>query len=169
MIKKTIILICIAIIKCSVCFSGNINKSQRIIKENDVLYIVENEGKFLVDKTVVTIKPISRDFSIPDDVKVLNSNFPFSLQHSFGKGEVILDFQNEGNLTISGTTQQYCSWPKGGYQYSTGYQNGKALILSISSEEYSDVFFLRINGNILDIQEISESEYCIFRFHRLKP
>jgi len=74
MIKKTIILICIAIIKCSVCFSGNINKSQRIIKENDVLYIVENEGKFLVDKTVVTIKPISRDFSIPDDVKVLNSN-----------------------------------------------------------------------------------------------
>lgn len=93
--------------------------------------------------------------------------FPFSLQHSFGKGEVILDFQNEGNLTISGTTQQYCSWPKGGYQYSTGYQNGKALILSISSEEYSDEFFLRINGNILDIQEISESEYCIFRFHRL--
>ena len=93
--------------------------------------------------------------------------FPFSLQHSFGNGEVILDFQNEGKLTISGTTQQYCSWPKGDYQYNIGYQDGKALILSISSEEYSDEFFLRINGNILDIQEISESEYCIFRFHKL--
>lgn len=74
MTMKIFILVLIAILKCSMCFSENINKSQRIIKEKDILYVVENEEKFTVDKTVVTIKPVRKNYSIPDDATILKSN-----------------------------------------------------------------------------------------------